>query len=273
MDTLGFDVRQGSVVGNRHTKKGINNQDAYSVDHVIIDGREHLYGVVADGCSVGGKKNLRGQTVRTEVGAVLLTAFVRSEIPLLLAAHTPIESFPEILYHRCVSYLANIARTTVVGGPEKQWDFIERHLLSTVVGFVMNEQVTVPFYSADGVIVVNNEVNIIDEQNVPSYLAYHLVDRSILGQAADKLPRSFSWALYPTAEVDRFAVCTDGIAGLWHEDPQSINGIWEYQPDASAGLQWWLNKRSNDSKFVDDCTIIAGRRVSEAKEDADAGGN
>jgi hypothetical protein len=227
--------------------------------------------VVADGCSLGGKKSVRNQHVRTEVGAVLLTAFIRSEIPLLLASHTPINLIPQSLYHRCVSYLANIARTTTVGGPEVLWDFIERNLLATVVGFVMNDEMLVTFSAGDGMIIVNDEFNLIDQDNMPKYLAYHLVDRSILGEAANQLPDCFDWMFYPTKDINRFAVCTDGVADAWKGDPNIINGIWDYQPQALAGLQWWINKGSKDHLFRDDCTIIAPFRI--LSKDGEQGDN
>lgn len=260
----GFWLRKGSVPGYKHLRKGINNQDAYFVDQMVIDEVPYLYGAVGDGCSLGGKKVARGQSVRTEVGAVLLTSFIRSEVPLLLASHVPVNQFPQSLYHRCVSYLANVARTTVVGGPQVQWDFIERNLLATVIGFVMNQKVLVTFAAGDGMIIIDDKVTAIDQKDRPTYLAYHLVDRTILGPAADKLPTSFDWAVYPMLEINRFAICTDGIEEAWQKEPGIINNIWGYESQAPAGLQWWLNKGARVLLFGDDCTVIGVNRVSLA---------
>jgi hypothetical protein len=268
MSTGEFRFRTGTVTGHKHLRKGVNNQDGHFKDAVIIEDVPYVFGAVADGCSLGGKKELRGQPVRTELGAVLLVSFIRSEIPLLLASHIAIEKLPAVLYYRCVNYLASIARATVIGGPEVLSDFIERNLLATLIGFVMNDKVLVTFSAGDGAIVINDAVTVIDQKNQPSYLAYHLIDRTILGSAASSLPQDFVCSVTPVAEVQRFAVSTDGIVDPWNKSPEIISGIWDYQPEAPAGLQWWLNIGGNNALFSDDCTIIGAKRRTE-KTNAD----
>ena len=138
--------------------------------------------------------------------------------------------------------------------------------MATILGFVMDDQKLIVFGAGDGMVIVNDEINAIDQNNRPIYIAYHLLDREMLEKGvADSLPDCFNWSIYSTQETQRFAICTDGIEDMWKKDPKSINGIWDHEPNAPKGLQWWLKIGSNGNHFGDDCTIIAGDRISEEK--------
>jgi hypothetical protein len=99
------------------------------------------------------------------------------------------------------------------------------------------------------------------------YLAYHQIDRSILGKVADELPTAFETNVYDLSYLDRFAIGTDGLVKRNSEtkdlfiDTEERDAIFDYQPSAPAGLQWWLNKQQNrHSRFDDDTTIITLNR-------------
>lgn len=256
----GFRVRAGSVLGYSHRLKSINNQDWYTVGEVTIHDKEYIFGAVLDGCT--GKKGSK-----TEVGSILLSDFIGSEIPFILSANTPLVNLPGILYQRCLGYLGSIARSTVMGLPEVMWNFIEKRLLCTIVGFVMNRKSLVTFSAGDGMIIFNDKVHTIDQDNKPLYPAYHLVDRSILGDAVDTLVNNFVVSFECVDGLKRFAVCTDGLTSEWKKDPHIIEKAWSYEPQAKAGLQWCLNKESSDNgRFSDDCTIVAVEYVGEEGE-------
>lgn len=246
-------IRAGSVTGYAHREKGINNQDAWMQFQTTIAGTNYACGAVFDGCT----SRQDGKGSHNEVGANLLAAFFKSEIQLILAAHTPIIDVPSVLYQRAIGYLGTIARGTAVGVPELMWDFIRTHLMCTALGFISDGVDLVTFSAGDGLIAVNDHVQQIDEGNKPVYLAYHLVDRRLLGDFVP--PDTFDVSTVKMAEIKRFAIATDGLGAELKKDTTfAIGGIWDYEPNAKAGLQWWLNKASNDQRrFSDDCTVVA----------------
>lgn len=265
---MDFICRTGSVLGYNHKMKGLNNQDYYVTASGQILRKNYLFGVVLDGCTGGDEgRNIRKITSKTEVGATLLGTFIKHEIPLILQADTPLLEIPEVLYQRCLGYLGQLARLTVFGPSDVMWDFIKRHLLCTVVGFIfaLDEKKLLTFTAGDGVIIINDKIFVIDQQDKPLYLAYHLVDRGILGASFELLPKSFETVQYEDVNVDNFAICTDGIGPLckdtaknsWGDAPELMKNIWMYQPNASAGLQWFLNRELNfNHRFSDDCAVI-----------------
>src|SRR3989338_2658044 len=253
-----FSVRTGTVMGSAHRRKGINNQDCYVVRAVEISGQRYHFGAVLDGCT--GRKGSK-----TEVGSILLANFIASEIPLILAAKTPPAHVPAILYQRCVGYLGSIARSTVAGSPEVLWKFIEDCLFTTVLGFLSTREALITFSAGDGANIVNDEIRVIDEGQSPFYLAYHLIDRSMLPHDI-VLPDTFQVETFAAGDVRRFAVSTDGIRAELTRDPGILEEIWNYEAEAPAGLQWWLHRESNlNGRFSDDCTIIAFARQKEGE--------
>ena len=248
-----YSVRIGSVTGSAHREKGINNQDAAMHLQMTTSGASYQCGAVFDGCTY--RKD--GKRSHNEVGAILLASFFRSEIPLILAAHTPIGDVPAVLYQRALGYLGSIARATAVGTPDSFWDFVRTHLFCTVLGFVTDGNELIAFSAGDGLIIANDGIVLIDQDDRPHYLAYHLIDRRMLSDFVP--PDTFDVSRFNMDDLDRFAIATDGLGGEMKKDPSfDSSGIWGYEPKAKAGLQWWLNKASNDEhRFSDDCTVVA----------------
>jgi len=253
-----FHLRRGSIIGTKHRRSGINNQDFVGTNCWEIAERSLVSGVVCDGCTVAGSP----KSSRNEVGAALLGNFALAELALLVRANIPLPEIPAMLFHRCVAYLGMIARHSVTGDSWRAWKFIETHLLTTLVGFVADEDTLVYFSSGDGVIIVNDDVKIIDHNGSPHYMAYHLVDRQILLRYAPglKLASSFESCAIPLAEVERFGIATDGLVDERNPTgirPEDLRGIFEHERSAPAGLQWHLNIRTNQgSGFADDCSAI-----------------
>jgi hypothetical protein len=250
----GFHARAGSVAGFTHKRKGQNNQDSFVLEPYNIGGVPYLFGAVFDGCTAGKEGS------RNEVGANLLSEFFRFEVALLLSANTPIVDVPSVLYQRMLGYMGSIVRSTVTGTPGAMWDFVRRHMLSTVLGFIVDSTTLVVFRAGDGVVIKDDSVTLIDENDKPHYPAYHLIDRRML-EKPDALPSTFDVMVTPLRDIARFAVTTDGLAKEVTKDPSfAIDGIWTYEKSAKAGLQWWLNKSANEHRFSDDCTIVAFER-------------
>ena len=246
-------TRKGTVIGYEHRNKGKNNQDSLVCPDkpIVIEGKEHFLGIVLDGCSGDIKKS------QTEVGSRLLGTFAASEIPLILHSHVPIDQVPDVLYQRMVGYVGQVAKSTVVGDPQVVCDFILNTFLCTVVGFLMDGDRVVTFTAGDGALIVNDQTIAIEEDNTPRYLAYHQVDRRILGKAATLLPKTFATQVYSRSEIQRIAVCTDGVlksrSSEWRFDP---NELFNYERGVKGGVQWLLNGYGETSLVSDDTTVV-----------------
>lgn len=242
----GFRVRSGVISGRDHRIYYQNCQDALAVREITIAGQEYIIGAVSDG---------NGEALHSEVGANLLTQFVVNEVPLLLAGEVPIDEIPSALYPRAVGYLRSVASSMYFTNPKELVAFVKEHLLCTLLGFVISAQQGVIFSAGDGVVVVNEEVNLIDQGDEPTYLGYHLVDRRFLQETASSLPQAFDvWALV-TADLQRLAIATDGLT----REPDLLDKIWGFTHP--RGLQRTMNVWSKKEKrFWDDAAMIVLER-------------
>lgn len=155
MITKQFFVTGGTVTGYAHRQAGRNNQDGF----FMAEDAENFSAVVCDGCS---------SARDSEVGAKLIARFAAGEILRLMKRGCAV-SGSEILkelQNSIVDYLKNL--TGYFPDPLSADDMF----LATIVGVVMNEFSTTVFSLGDGVISLNGNVEIIDENNAPNYLAY-----------------------------------------------------------------------------------------------------
>lgn len=249
---MNFRIRRGSVIGREHIRLGRNNQDGVQSGEIEIGGKKYLFGTICDGCSAG---------THNEVGANLLATYICSEIPMILLMGAPIQDVPQALFMRCVGYLRGIASQTVVGDPLRMIDFVKNYLLCTVIGFVINDDHCIVFSAGDGIVVLNNEITTIDQQNKPMYLAYQLVDRAYLDFQGGELPQSFDVTKVETVNIQRLAVCSDGIV------PQAIDSLWGHKNSLSLQRKLRVLARRK-IPFDDDCSAIVLEQI-EAEEKGD----
>jgi hypothetical protein len=182
-----FQSTYASTIGHTHRKMGYNNQDAIRV----IDADPNAFiAVVADGC--GSKSN-------SEVGAQLAVHFVAAEIARLIAGG---QDWRELLQHAHGSWAERFVAGQQV---EDRVEFIGDFMLYTLLGVVVEDEVTTIFRSGDGLFMVNGEVTAIDQQNQPAYLNYELMGR-------DKPEMYFEQ--FVTDEIDSLLVGTDGVEDL-----------------------------------------------------------
>lgn len=245
-------IRSGSVIGREHTRLWINNQDGKNHGSITIEGKNYYFGFISDGCSAG---------ENNEVGSRLIVAYLASEVRMMLAMGTKIESIPDSLFDRCIGYLRSIASLTCIGDPMQILEFIKHHLLCTVIGFIMDDEKLVIFSAGDGVIVINDSVTKIDQNNTPRYLAYHLVDRQFLRLQDGELPRTFVTTIHDLEAVKKFAICSDGIT------EGAISHLWghEHLLGVQRRLKVLVNQKTEP--FADDCTVIAVEFIEKVEID------
>jgi len=236
-----FKIFQGSVIGREHTRLWRNNQDGLRTGSTKIAGKLYHFGIVCDGCS-GGENN--------EVGAKLVSAYLCSEIPMMLMAGSSIGDIPDALFNRCVGYLRSIASLTIIGDPRQSIQFIKDHLLCTILGFIMDDEIVVIFSAGDGTIIVDDAITRIDQDNRPSYPAYSLIDRQFINLQGGELPTSFETTFIYLDDIKKFAICSDGVTDA------AVPYLWGH--NNPLGLQRKLKNIARGSEsFGDDCTVIA----------------
>ena len=241
---MAIKIRKGSVTGSAHSVFGLNCQDAMATSQLQISGGNYYFGVVADGCSEGAK---------SEVGAQLAVAFIISRIEALIKEGVPILTIPDILYIQLLDYL----KTVIDGYNRADQDyaktvaFIRDHLLFTLIGFVVGPKDTIIFAIGDGVVVLNDFVDVRDEQNFPSYPAYHLIDPRYLRADRSTIQKRFSVYSAETANLHRLAVATDA----WQSELLLLMNF--LGASTPLNVQRQMNVVAKDkSRFRDDATVI-----------------
>jgi hypothetical protein len=243
---MSFRIRAGKVTGRAHLIDGRNCQDAFHHLQFEVNGSPYYVGVVADGC---------GEGYSSEAGACLAAPFICQSIRNSLRNHVPLADVPNLLVHQLRRFLSLLLDAYAFTDEIERETFIHRHLLFTLVGFVITPQQTLAFLAGDGVIQLNDTIYSTHEE-APSYITYPLVRQS--GQTVD-MP-CFTLYEIPTASLQRLLVATDA----WADEPELLAQVW--QGSTPASLQRLLNRWSDAQHFRDDATIITVARLS--KEEA-----
>jgi len=241
-----FRVRTASIIGSEHQRIQINNQDGFATGEVEIQNKRYLWGVICDGCSAG---------TRNEVGAALLSNYLCEEIPYLISAGSNIVDIPDKLFISGLGYLRSLAAHTAMSSFQKQVSFIENHLLCTVIGFITDYEGCVFFNAGDGVVLTNNDIYRIDQNNRPLYMAYHLLNKSVLN-ITEPIPFSFENNIFQASGLERFAICSDGI------DESIASELWGHEHVLGLQRRLRVLRLQGVANFSDDCTVIA---VEETK--------
>jgi hypothetical protein len=237
-----FKVRKGSHIGRGHLLKFTNCQDAHALYEGEVNGKAVVIGIICDGCSEG---------TSSEVGAKQAVEFLVREALTLVQTGAPVRVIPEILYGQLIEFLratVSIGYNFVSTGDKV--NFIKNFLLFTVVGFITLEDEGVLFVTGDGTFVIYGEATFIDQKNMPTYPAYHLVERSRLTADASELPTSFDVHPLDMSTLERLAIGSDA----WQLEQALLNEVWGFTNP--AGLQRKINLWSRDKHFEDDVTLI-----------------
>jgi hypothetical protein len=191
-----FEMASGSVAGREHRRAGRNNQDAV----ITRIGKKGLVAIVADGCSSGPK---------TELGAIFGAQLACGNLCALLPFINEPAALLEEVRARIIEGLK-----TLVGAirPLSVGQYIEEHLLFTLVGAAITPEKSIFFSLGDGYIAINGERLPLGpfEGNMPPYVGYALTKSSI---DPDELKFKIHRVM-PTAELMSFLIGTDGVDDL-----------------------------------------------------------
>ena len=231
-----FELAAGTVTGRDHVFARRNNQDAFCT----WSGDQGVIAVVADGCGSG-----RASEVGARLGARLVIEALRRR--LARRAEAPIEVLLESVRLDVLESLRRLAAD--MGGQLAQ--SLSDYLLFTVVGAVLTDSEAFVFVLGDGVVVVNDDAEVIAcDGNSPPYLAYGLTHD-------DGGPRFQVRRALPVRDVDSILIGTDGVADLMAVEP--LRRFWEDDQvfRNPAGITRRLALLNRDVQRID----WAGRRV------------
>lgn len=239
-------MRSARIVGRGHLNSGKNRQDSLKTGTVEIDGKNVFYGVICDGCSEG---------VNSEVGANLASAFLGRHIEVLVKSKIAFERIPAILDKRLLGFLRTILGEITFDSPRSRVDFIKDNLLFTVLGFMYREGELVLFVQGDGVMVFNDGMIERNENDLPRYIGYNLVERKFLASGVSALQEGFDVMRF-SGDITRFAIASDALL----EEPDFVGELWGH--DLPIGLQRRVNAASLvHKKFQDDLSIITLEKI------------
>ena len=254
-----FEYAIGSIIGRNHVLAGKNNQDAYR----IVANEKFIIAVMCDGCGSG---------KHSEVGAKLGARLVINAIADLLnqSPNQDLEiSKPEFWDSVKINLLQKLKDFVSLSNGDLE--FVNDHLLFTILGAVITSSETVTFSMGDGAIAINGKFTEIPPyaDNAPPYLAYGLYKPEALNfEIRDRLP---------TSELESLLIATDGIDDL--VKVEDINQFWQEDryfknPDAVRRKLAMLNREEtkpdwNKRELIkrsgvlsDDTSLVVIRRPS-----------
>lgn len=258
-------LREGWTHGKKHIRLRFNNQDSVITQsiHIPATGKTYHIGLLADGCT-----GLPGVT-HTEMGAHLNVIFSLSRIQDLICAGVPIAQIPDVLYELLKGYLSGLVkelmpRETIWTYPIKikgREDFSSQtrlktdYLAATLLGFISDETTLVTFYAGDGVIMINDEVQSIDQHDKPDYPIISL----------NKAGSGFVTKEYDMEGIERVLVGSDGLKEKMPEKAFR-DGLFGHQPGSASGLRTFLNLQSDQDPHLlgDDCSAVTLQKVVKA---------
>jgi hypothetical protein len=235
-------ISQATIIGRSHR---LMQQNCHDFAITGTPAPDCAFGLVLDGCGSKHRDEWGTTPSHNEVGAKLLGQFTAVYLNAHLP-HTPLtDTFFEELYEACLTFLHDLAHLVPHPNNTGRRRFIATHLLCTMVGFVVQGDTAVFFWSGDGYVCHNGQVHELDSRNQPDYLAYEL------GRGAEE-QRSrgdgFLTRTVPVENMTRLAVASDG----WTAD--LITQLETPQP--TLALQRWLNLRAKErGQFEDDGAI------------------
>lgn len=245
-------VHSGCVIGYSHHNDHRNNQDHVQVRHGNKgELNEFVVGVVCDGCSEGRYSEF-GANWGSNFIANKLASYVSSGI-------SPIAILP-VLYKDITNALNALMDSLGISNSQQRAEYVQDNLLFTIAGFAVTHDEVVTFTAGDGVVQVNDDRIIIDQNNTPKYIAYHCVSRKYLtSQNIVGIPPEFAVQVFTAADVNKLMVATDGLEYLIETDPDRVEDLWKLKH--TANLQRRLNVASwNDRILFDDTTVITCER-------------
>lgn len=263
-----YRVRVASIQGVKHARNGVNNQDAAQVHEFSVPKWKKTFriGLVSDGCSGIAAFS------RCEVGANLTATYCLGRIQELILDGVEVAEVPSLLYHSLVNFLRTVSN--LIMPPSVQWSyplnfrgdhafrneltatdrFRVDYLMATLIGYIDDGTTLVTFQAGDGVIIVDGELKIVDQNDRPNY--------PLMGGGFDA-------TVYDARTVRRLALVSDGIEELLKRAGSDLpSRLFEHNAESLAGLRALFDGlREQYPERVDDDMTAVTRELIGGEED------
>lgn len=261
----------GSHQGANHIRLGYNNQDAVISQKFFVSDFDKTYhvGLVSDGCS--GIPFFS----HTEVGSNLIVLYAFKRIQDYVASGLTVSEIPKVLFQSCTEFFLSLINLVmpsdiVWGYPitspkldssSSRKRFRNEYLAATLVGYISDGDVVVTFSAGDGVIIVNNDINIIDQNDRPDY---PVISINSPGQG-------FIVREYEYSKVSRISIMTDGLVDLIKSDAQFVDNLFTEAREGPRGITTFLNQvyELSAEKMKDDCTVVTFEKAQSYVPEGD----
>lgn len=242
-----WSVNSAVIIGNEHERTKRNRQDFCGYFLPAETGRRRYGGVICDGCSAG---------IYSEVGAALIGTLILNLIKAGDIAKPDV--FSGYFEDNISRFIQHLVRSIKVSSEKDKINLIHHFLLTTFIFVVIEEERIVIGRSGDGVIIINHDVNIIDQQGKPHYIAYREIPQEYFTGSPSALD-DFSITLYPASPVNSLVIASDGLVPVVQEQKlPEIYGTKKRQLQRKFNV--WQQK---DRLFYDDAACIVFEKREE----------
>lgn len=206
---LPFAVGGGTQQGVEHKLDNQNNQDASCI---LID-NNYIMGCVCDGCS-STHDYLKDSFSNNEVGAKLIGHIVTRNAQRIIK-DKEIEDVNLFLNELSENVLQKLVKLVDIFCEEDEMDkelFIFDFLMTTVLGFVVTQEKYIVFYCGDGVIGIDNKINVLEETG--SYFGEKVLQTCCPDKYSAIKSHNSDFKIFSSGEVadlNNIFIATDGF--------------------------------------------------------------
>jgi|GEM_PF-1843455 len=217
---LPFAVGGGTQQGVEHSLDNQNNQDALSI---LID-NNYIIGCVCDGCS-STHDYLKDSFSNNEVGAKLIGHVVTRNVQRIIK-DKEIEDVNLFLTELSENVLQQLVKLVDIFCEEDEMDrelFIFDFLMTTVLGFVVTQEKYIVFYCGDGVIGINDKINVLEETG--SYFGEKFLRRCCPDKYSTIKSHNSDFKIFSIGEVadlNNIFMATDGFYNIANNHKEAL---------------------------------------------------
>jgi serine/threonine protein phosphatase PrpC len=247
-----WNINSAFIIGHEHERTKTNRQD-FCGYFLPGDGERKRYGgVICDGCSAG---------TYSEVGAALIGNLILTLIKAGDIAKPDV--FGGYFEYNISHFLQALIECLKISPGADKINFIHHFLLTTFIFAVIEEERLVVGRSGDGVIIINDDVNIIDQQGKPHYIAYREIPPEFFTEPPG--PREdFFITMYPASNVHKLVIASDGLVPVIRGQRQRLQEIYgTHKRQLQRKFNVWQQK---EKLFYDDVSCIVFERKEEESQ-------
>ena len=269
-----FTVGGATQQGVEHKLDNQNNQDAVSI--LIND--SYLIGVICDGCS-STHNNLQDAISNNEIGAKLIGYTIMQNVERIIRNREVDDLFLTELSNSVLHKLQEIVDIFCEEDEEKKEIFIYDFLMSTIIGFIVTEDKYIIFRSGDGIIGINGDIQILEEET-GLYFGEKLLYKCCPNKYPSNSQRSDLKVISSgkTSEIDNIFLATDGFYEIVKNNKEALidfiekstpvvkNGFNFVIPEFRKKIIWndaVIKTTLNTNLLKDDASFLLLRRLEK----------